>query len=151
MPTASGAPLNCEDQIVPYHIHHLSCFDAQVVGLNESGKTAVKEALGKMRDGCDARDTIDDSGTIALILSGTGITKEQIGAGILEFNLTGHWRIFAYKTGPWSKEKKLKDKYGKEIPGGATITTVYNGTYWPLKIGHLESGRCKTPSGGALV
>lgn len=136
---------------MPFHIHHLSCFDAQVIGLNESGKNAVKEALGKMRDGCDARDTIDDAGKIAQILAGTGITKEQIGTGILEFNLTGHWRIFAYKTGPWTRQKQVKDKYGKVVPGGGVTTTVFDGTYWPVKIGHLESGRCKVPASRALV
>lgn len=133
-----------------YHIHHLSCFDAQVVGLNASGKNAVKQALAKMRDGETARDTIDDKDTINQILSGTGIPRDRIGPGLLEFNLTGRWRVFCYKTGPWTRTTVVKDKFGKEVPNAALATT-YDGTYWLLKIGHLESKRCITPSSTALV
>ncbi|WP_237216213.1 hypothetical protein [Falsiroseomonas oryziterrae] len=133
-----------------YHIHHLSCFDNQVRGLDKKGKELVKEALGKMRDGETARDTISDDGTIRLILAGTGVDKSAIGLGMLEFNLTGHWRIFAYKTGPWTKTTEVKDKFGKPAKGVEALKTVYDGTYWPVKIGHLESGRCKEPAPNAL-
>jgi hypothetical protein len=133
-----------------YHIHHLSCFDYQVNALNKSGQDTVKEVLRKMRDGEGARDTVSDEGTIEKILAGTGIDKKKVGPGILEFNLTGHWRIFAYKTGPWTKTVQLKDKYGKVIPHSEAVAEVYDGTYWPVKIGHLESNRCVTPN-GALV
>ena len=133
-----------------YHIHRLSCFDAQVHSLNTSGKETVKEVLRKMRDGEGPRDAIDDDGTIKKILSGTGVDKSKIGSGVLEFNLTGHWRIFAYKTGPWVKTTELKDKFGKAVTGAEAIKNIYDGTYWPVKIGHLEASRCITPS-GALV
>ena len=121
-----------------------------VTALNESGKNAVKEALGKMKAGEAARDTIDDKNTIAQILAGTGITKDKIGPGLLEFNLTGHWRIFAYKTGKWEKTIAIKDKFGKPIPNCEPLKQIYEGTYWPVKIGHLEANRCITPS-NALV
>lgn len=131
-----------------YHIHHLSCFDYQVNGLNADGQKIVKEKLAEIRDGAESpRDTIDDKApALGWILSGTGIDKKKIGLGMLEFNLTSHWRIFAYKTGPWTKTKVIKDKFGKPVKSAAALQTVYDGTYWPVKIGHLENNGLAEPT-----
>lgn len=131
-----------------YQIHHLSCFDHQVNGLNEEGQKIVKEKLAEIRDGAESpRDTIGSTApALNWILSGTGITKDKIGLGMLEFNLTSKWRIFAYKTGPWTKTTTVKDKHGKPVKSAAALQTVYDGTYWPVKIGHLENNGLAEPS-----
>lgn len=135
---------------MPFQIHHLSCFDAQVVNLDEAGKGYVKEALSKMRNGEAHRDTVEDKNTIDSILAGTGITRAKAGDKIFEFNLTGHWRIFAYKTGAWTRTTPVTDKYGNAVPNVPPAKFEFDGTWWPVKIGHLENNRCMMPSSRQL-